>query len=91
MYTNSSSNGPLCRAENIRFKADIIRMPADLINWHKVGMNNWTQYCSEINGSRCISINNANHPTIEFILSPIDGEYLKPRGAICANTGESHS
>jgi hypothetical protein len=25
-------------------------MPADLTEWHKVEMNNWTQYCSEING-----------------------------------------
>ena len=43
MYTNSSSKGSICRAENIRFKADIIKMPADLTDWHKVEMNNWPQ------------------------------------------------
>jgi hypothetical protein len=51
-YTNSSSSNrsTICRAENIRFKADIIKMPAHLNDWHKAEMNNWTQYCIEING-----------------------------------------
>ena len=56
--TNPLSSRSIYRAENIRFKADIIRMPAHLNDWHKVDMNNWTQYCSEIDGSayqRCES------------------------------------
>ena len=78
MYTNSSSSNrsTIIRAENIRFKADIIRMPADLTNWHKVGMNNWTQYCSEINGVK-VHINKASQPTVEFIPSPIDGDNVE--------------
>jgi predicted transcriptional regulator len=78
MCTNSSSSNrsTMIRAENIRFKADIIRMPADLTNWHKVGMNNWTEYCSEINGVK-VHINKASQPTIEFIPSPIDGDNVE--------------
>jgi DNA-binding MarR family transcriptional regulator len=77
MYTaNSSSTGSICRAENIRFKADIIKMPPDLTDWHKVEMNNWIQYCSEINGVKA-HINNVNHPAIEFIPSPIDGNNVE--------------
>jgi hypothetical protein len=78
MYTNSSSSNrsTICRAENIRFKANVIMMPADLTNWHKVRMNNWTQYCSEIKGVK-VHINNASQPTIEFIPSPIDGDNVE--------------
>jgi DNA-binding MarR family transcriptional regulator len=78
MYTNSSSSNrsTIIKAENIRFKADIIRMPADLTDWHKVEMNNWTQYCSEINGVK-VHINKVSQPTIEFIPSPIDGDNVE--------------
>jgi hypothetical protein len=73
MYsTGSLSRGSICRAENIRFKADLIKMPADLTDWHKVEMNNWTQYCSEIDRVN-VHINNVSQPTIEFIHSPIEG------------------
>lgn len=74
--TNSLSHGPTCRAENIRFKAAITKMPAELTDWHKVEMNNWTQYCSEIDSVK-VHINNASQPTIEFILSPIDGDNVE--------------
>jgi hypothetical protein len=76
IYTNSSSNASICRAENIRFKADIIKMPADLTDWYRVDMNNWTQYCCEINGVK-VHINYASHPTIEFIHSPVDGDNVE--------------
>jgi hypothetical protein len=76
MYTNSSNRSTIIRAENIRFKADIIKMPPDLTDWHKVEMNNWTQYCIEMNGVK-VHINNANHPTLEFIHSPIDGNNVE--------------
>jgi DNA-binding MarR family transcriptional regulator len=78
MYTNlsSSNRSTIIRAENIRFKADIIKMPPDLTDWHKVEMNNWTQYCIEMNGVK-VHINNANHPTIEFIHSPIEGNNVE--------------
>jgi hypothetical protein len=66
----------MIRAEYIRFKADIIRIPADLTNWRKVGMNNWTHYCSEVNGVK-VHINKVSQPTIEFIPSPIDGDNVE--------------
>jgi hypothetical protein len=73
---SSSNRSTIIRAENIRFKADIIKMSPDLTDWHKVEMNNWTQYCIEMNGVK-VHINNANHPTIEFIRSPIDGNNVE--------------
>src|SRR5215467_14953933 len=49
-YTTSHSNNikPICRLENIRFKASISTMPPESIDWKKIEMNNWTQYNSEI-------------------------------------------
>jgi predicted transcriptional regulator len=77
MYTNSSSSNrsTIIRAENIRFKPDIIRMPADLTDWHKVGMITGHS-CSEINGVK-VHINKVTRPTIEFIPSPIDGDNIE--------------
>jgi hypothetical protein len=76
MYTTNSFNGSICRAENIRFKANILKMPPGLTDWRKVEMNNWTQYCSEISGIK-VHINNVNDPTIELIHSPIDGNNVE--------------
>lgn len=74
MYTNPDLHDTrICRAENIRFKADIISMPSIPVDWHKVKMNNWDQYCNEINGIK-VHINQGNNPTIEFIPPPLDGD-----------------
>ena len=27
---------PICRAENIRFKAEIVKMPSSVVDWHKI-------------------------------------------------------
>lgn len=62
-----------CRAENIRFKASIIRMPSVPVDWHKVELNNWNQYCNEVDGIK-LHINHGNNPTIEFIPPPLDGD-----------------
>ena len=36
------------RAENIRFKPEILRMPTIPVDWKKIQMRNWVQYSSQI-------------------------------------------
>jgi predicted transcriptional regulator len=68
---NQSKPGhpPICRAENVRFKAPIHKMPSKPVDWHKVEMNNWNQYTTEVDGIR----NDGKDPTIEFLPAAIDG------------------
>jgi predicted transcriptional regulator len=81
MY-QSSANGlstPRLRAENIRFKALVYKMPASfpgssveiLSGWDKRQMNNWDQYSTEISGIK-VNLNVGKQPTIEFIMPPTD-------------------
>jgi hypothetical protein len=63
----------VCRAENVRFKAGIIKMPSRIIDWLKVEMNNWSQYATQIDSVK-VKLNKGNDPTIEFIPSAIDGD-----------------
>jgi predicted transcriptional regulator len=44
----SSLSKPICRAENIRFKASVYKMPSSSVDCHTVGMRNWTQYTTEV-------------------------------------------
>jgi hypothetical protein len=78
----SSANGlstPRLRAENIRFKALVYKMPAFppgssvafLSGWDKRPMNNWDQYSTEISGIK-VNLNTGKQPTIEFIMPPIN-------------------
>lgn len=62
-----------CRAENIRFKAQIIRMPTVPVDWQRIQMNNWVQYISEIDRIT-VKVNLTAKPTLELIPSPIDGD-----------------
>ena len=64
---------PNCRAENVRFKAPIHRLPTKTPDWHKVEMNNWSQYNSTVDNIK-VKINMGKTPTIEFIPSPVDGD-----------------
>jgi hypothetical protein len=67
MYANPDIiDTRICRAENIRFKAPITSMPSIPVDWHKVEMNNWTQYCSEIDGIK-VHINQGNNPTYRIV------------------------
>ena len=66
-------NQPICRLENIRFKAHVIRMPAISTDWKKVEMNNWSQYGFNVDSIR-IHLNHGDSPSIEFIPSAIDGD-----------------
>jgi hypothetical protein len=72
-HSSSSMSKPICRAENIRFKAHVYKMPSPPVDWHKVEMHNWTQHTTEVD---CIKIrlNAGETPTIEFIPAPIDGD-----------------
>jgi hypothetical protein len=63
----------VCRAENIRFKALVTKMPPIPPNWKKVHMHNWAAYTSEVDSVK-IRLNIGVRPTVEFIASPIDGE-----------------
>lgn len=63
---------PVCRAENIRFKARVQRLPGKPLDWNKVEMNNWKQHNSIIDDIK-VHLNNGKIPSIEFIPSPING------------------
>jgi DNA-binding MarR family transcriptional regulator len=73
-YNNQTSSRqlPMCRAENLRFKAKVFRLPRIQLDWNRIEMNNWTQYNSIVDDIR-VHINDGKVPSIEFIPSPIDG------------------
>ena len=62
----------LCRAENIRFKAIVYKLPSKQLDWNKVEMHNWRQYNSVIDDIK-VHLNDGKSPSLEFIPSPIDG------------------
>ena len=76
-YTTTNqftNNTPICRLENIWFKASVYKMPSlETLDWNKVQMNNWTQYGSKVDNVR-VRLNNGKSPTIEFMPSPVDGD-----------------
>jgi predicted transcriptional regulator len=51
------------RLENIRFKAPVITMPAISVDWHKVEMNNWSQYGFTVDDIK-VHLNNASNPSV---------------------------
>ena len=68
MYQQHNKAGqerPICRAENVRFKAPVHKMPSIPVDWHKVEMHNWNQYTTEV-GSVKVKLNDGDTPTIEF-------------------------
>jgi predicted transcriptional regulator len=67
-----TSVSKICRAENVRFKAPIHKMPSIPVDWHKVEMNNWNQYTTVV-GSVKVKLNAGDTPTIEFLPAAIDG------------------
>jgi DNA-binding Lrp family transcriptional regulator len=72
-YERPNYSLPICRAENIRFKALVIKMPDIPVNWKKIQMTNWVLYAGEIDSVK-IKLNMGNKPTIEFLPSPIEGD-----------------
>src|SRR5215469_9077733 len=72
LQTKGGQQRPICRAENVRFKAPVHKMPSMPVDWHKVEMHNWNQYTTEVDGIK-VKLNDGNNPTIEFIPAAIDG------------------
>lgn len=68
----SNQQLPRYRAENIRFKAHVYKVPSKSLDWNKVEMNNWSQYRNTVDDIK-VHLNNGKSPSIEFIPSPIDG------------------
>jgi hypothetical protein len=76
MYQNNNKLGqqpPICRAEDVRFKAPIFKLPSKPVDLHKVEMHNWNQYNGKV-GSIKVKLNVGNNPTIEFLPAAIDGK-----------------
>ena len=71
-YDKNRLSLPICRAENIRFKAVITQMPTVPVDWKKIEMNNWTQYTSEIDGVK-VKITMGATPMLELLPSPVEG------------------
>jgi len=46
--TSFQNQLPVCRAENIRFKARVYKLPSKPLDWNKIAMNNWSQYNSVV-------------------------------------------
>ena len=74
MYQHKSNMSvPICRAENIRFKAPVYQMPSSPVDWNRVEMRNWSQFTSEVDSIK-IKLNNGKYPTIEFLPDSVDGD-----------------
>lgn len=63
---------PPIRLENMRFKASIIEMPSTPVNWGNVEMKNWRQHNFRVDNVK-VKVNLGKNPTIEFIITPMDG------------------
>jgi hypothetical protein len=72
-YEKLNASPPVCRVENMRFKARVIKMPPIPLNWKVVHMHNWVAYTSEVDNVK-IKLNMGVTPTIEFMPSPIEGD-----------------
>jgi hypothetical protein len=72
-YTQNNPSIPICRLENIQFKAKIHRMPTIPVDWKKIEMRNWTQYTSQIDSVN-VRLNNGSVPTLLLLPSPVEGD-----------------
>ena len=76
-YTTTNqftNNTPICRLENIWFKASVYKMPSlETLDWNRVQMNSWAQYGSKVDNVR-VRLNDGKSPTIEFMPSRVDGD-----------------
>ena len=72
-YNKNNPTVPVCRLENIQFKAKILQMPSIPVDWKKIEMHNWTQYISKIDSVH-VRLNNGLLPTLLLIPSPVEGD-----------------
>jgi hypothetical protein len=72
-YTQNNPPIPICRLENIQFKARVLQMPKIPVDWKKIEMHNWTQHTSQIDGVH-VRLNDGSVPTLVLLPSPADGD-----------------
>jgi DNA-binding MarR family transcriptional regulator len=72
-YTQNNISIPVCRLENIQFKAKVLQMPTIPVDWKKIEMHNWTQYTSQIDGVH-VRLNDGSVPSLVFLPSPVEGD-----------------
>jgi hypothetical protein len=72
-YHRNEPSIPICRLENMQFKAEINRMPTVPVDWKKIEMKNWIQYIHQIDSVK-VRLNMGKNPTLELIPSPVDGD-----------------
>jgi len=72
-YTKNNLTIPICRLENIQFRAKVVRMPTIPVNWKKIQMHNWTQYTSRVDGVH-VRLNDGAVPTLLLLPSPVEGD-----------------
>lgn len=72
-YNKNNTANPICRLENIQFKAKVIRMPTIPVDWKKIQMHNWIQYNSQIDRVK-VRLNIGKIPTLVLLPSPVDGD-----------------
>ncbi len=69
----TKSSLPICRAENIRFKAQVIRMRTIPVDWKRIQMHNWVQWYSKIDNV-FVKLNAGSSPTVELLPSLVEGD-----------------
>jgi hypothetical protein len=72
-YNKNHPSIPICRLENIQFKAVITQMPTIPVDWKKIEMHNWIQYSHQIDSVK-VRLNMGKNPTLELLPSPVDGD-----------------
>jgi predicted transcriptional regulator len=73
IQNQNNTSIPVCRVENIQFKAKILQMPTIPVNWKRIEMHNWTQYISEIDSVH-VRLNDGAVPTLVLLPSPVEGD-----------------
>ena len=72
-YTQKHISIPICRLENIQFKAKVTQMPTVPVDWKKIELHNWVQYTSQIDGIH-VRLNAGTVPTLVLLPSPVEGD-----------------
>lgn len=73
LYTKNIPSIPVCRLENIQFKAEVLQMPTIPVDWKRIEMHNWVQYTSKIDSVH-VRLNDGAIPTLIFLPSPVEGD-----------------
>jgi hypothetical protein len=71
-YTRNNPSTPICRLENVQFKAKVMQMPTIPVDWKRIQMHNWVQYTSIIDSVH-VRLNDGAVPTLVLLPSPVEG------------------